>query len=100
MAPWPHDKAVPSSWIVLLNRLVNPQRSGQVFSIEPATYGEHCRSDVRQILSDVLRLPVRIVVAMLHPLVPETARTLEILCVGIGKRSHFEEELVAIQRAG
>src|SRR4030095_6422591 len=99
MTPRAHDQTVPSSWIVLLNCLVNPQRPGQVFSVEPAAYGEHCRSDVRQILRDVLRFPVCIVVAMLHPLVPETARSLEILCVGIGKRPHIKEELVAIERA-
>src|SRR5512145_1671187 len=43
-----------------------------------------------------LRLPVFIVIAVLHPFVPEFDLAFEIFRVRVGERSHFEEESVAV----
>src|SRR5262245_44272087 len=99
MTPWSLHQAVPRLWIVLLNSLVDFQRAGQVLSIEPATYRKDCRSDVRQVLRNILRFPVPIVVSVLHPLVPETALAFEVLCICIRERTHIEKEPVAILSA-
>src|SRR5262249_18725137 len=47
-------------------------------------------------LRDVLRLPVRVVVTVLHPLIPDLNLVVKIFLVRVGERSHFEKELVAV----
>ena len=54
---------------------------------------------MRHVLREILRLPVTVVVTVLHPLVPDTNFPMKVFLIRVRERPHTEEEVVAIGRA-
>src|SRR5205085_9611283 len=71
------------------------QRPLQIFSVEPTAYGHYGDRglDVRQVFRDVLRLPVLVVIAVPHPLVPDADMVVEIRRVLAGRSEEHTSEL-------
>src|SRR6266851_776098 len=75
--PGSHDDAVGDARIVLLDRVIYPQRSHQVLGVEPATHREYRTADVFQVPPDCAGLPILIVGGMRDDFVPRRIGTSE-----------------------
>ena len=102
MEPRTHNNGVISLRIILFDSFVNLQRSLQVFGVEPAADGHHGyrRFDMSQILRHVLRLPVVVIVAVLHPLVPNFNLVVEVLVIDVRQWSQIQKELISVRSTG
>src|SRR5262245_21509542 len=95
MTPGPLDQNVPGPGVVFFNLPINPKWSLHVLGVKPAADRHDRRRHLVQVLRDVLRLPVLVVIAVLHPLIPELNLVFHIL-LGVRKRAHFEKKLVSV----
>ena len=98
MIPGAHDDHVRDTRAGGLDVAIAFERAEEILGVEPAADGHHRRLHVLQVGPEVLGLPVRIVSAVLHHLVPERDVALVIAGVGVGERAELEEEVVAVGR--
>src|SRR5215471_16725891 len=96
MEPWPQDKIRLVCGIVLQKRIVHPERSPEVLSIKPPADQQHRMIDILQVLRNVSRLPVFVIGAMDHVVIPRRNVISEKLS-GVCGGTHPEEEVISIR---
>ena len=99
--PRSHRKDAPVLRVNLFELIVDAHRPVEVLGIEPPGHVQDRQIAWYrlQVLEDVLRLPVRVVVRMLHEVVPRRHLTMEVQRVDACRRAGFHEEPVSIGRA-
>src|SRR5436853_1858992 len=99
VTPRTHHKNVEDVRVVFLNGLVNVQSSIEIFGVEPTSDRHHGRRHASKMPRHVPRLPVGIVIAVLHPFIPKSDIAVQEFLICVCKRPHFEKEVVAILRS-
>src|SRR5205814_1732340 len=102
MKPRTHHQHVVDSGILLLNRLICPERTEKIFIVIPTADGHYRRMNVLQVRKDVSLFPKLIVIRVLDHLVPELDARAELLLIhvaGVLHAAHVEIILVTILRS-
>ena len=100
MPPRAHHQRVGRDGAILLQGIEQLQGSGEILGIEPAAHPHHRRRHVLHVRRLRARLPDTRRRCVLDVVVPVGVLVLEIFLVGIGQRTHAQEEIVGVHGAG
>src|SRR5580658_6680433 len=96
MNPGPLDERGWRGGVEFVDRVKSAVRAGEIFSVIPSAYDEHGTLDVLHMTREVASLPVGVVGVVIHLVIEEPVRALEVELFEVCGVADVEEKLVVV----